>query len=477
MRLALVVCALFIVSCSPKKTVQVMAPDRIGFEDISVAKTVMSNDQVHCEGTCAESVAAFYLYHGAKKNGNSISHEIKLCSATLIAKNKILTNKHCIEGILKAGDVCDANIFADIKFPKTKDKPFASYKCKKVESTSDDYYLIDSQTNEKKKKRQVPDWAVIELTENVKDREPITVGQAPLDIDPLPVTLYPVYFNVNKSPAVGVIKQVNCERVYNKGGLYIYTNDSDSPLFRIEKCSHTLVQGNSGTGVFYKDSTELLGVMATSDSISAQGTMAHCLPDFNSQKAQCIFPNDQEFTEVMKTISFMNRLFKGILQKNLTDASWNKIAGIEYFSEDETQKLAKVKVEFKDFWLAPSQYLQSQGSAKLAARYRASLLRLMLLRVPKCYSGSWTVKKDLLLVDLESWKKINDYQWIEKIQTDSSGKEISVVQEIAVPNISYQLRPVRFNITDSGSEKVLSVDAADAPEPLKALEIRIPPCP
>jgi hypothetical protein len=454
---------------------RVEAPDRIGLDDLASVKAVLSGDQIHCEGSCSESVAAFYLYHGGKKNGNTISHDIKLCSATLIAKNKILTNKHCIEGVLKAGDVCDETVFADIKFPKTKDKPFASYKCKKVESASDDYFLIDSQTNEQKKKRRVPDWAVIELTENVKDRKPVTVGLS-VDADPLPVTLYPVYFNVNTIPVSGVIKEVQCERVYNKTGHYIYANDSDSPLFRIEKCSHQLVQGNSGTGVFYKHSTELLGVMATADSINAEGTMAHCLPDFNSPSAQCIFPNDQKFTDVMKTISFLNRLFKNILQKSLGDAVWDKILGIEYFPEDEKQKLAKVKVEFNDHWESSAQYLQGQGSAKLSARYRQALLRLILLRVPKCYSASLSLQKDLLLVDLESWETLSEYQWAEKIQTDALGQETSHVQVVA-PHVSYELRTVRFNITDSGVDKVLTLDLAKAPEPLKSLEIRIPPCP
>lgn len=468
--LALIFILIFASGCSGRKPISPGA-DRLEFATEKAALKVLGSDQVNCQGECSPAVGAFYLYH--KQGEGSFAHEVRLCSFSLISKNRVLTNKHCIEDVLKAGDLCDDHVRIEFKFPKTKDKPFSSYKCRRVVSTSEDYFFTDTATQTLKRKQQVPDWAVIELTENVKDREPVKVAAATVDHDHLPVTLFPVYFNFEDKPATGVIRQVSCERVYNKGGTSIFTNDSDSPLFRVEKCSETLVPGNSGAGVFYNNSTELLGVMDGSDGkAGGRGTTAHCVPDFAQDGSSCLFPSEQDFTTAMKGISFLNRLSRSVHVSLEKMYPWSILTPFQW--EDSLGKIStpNVRFELKAQWSESVKYFEKKGSPKLARRYIQAFQTLVLPRLPKCYMSGLASKIDIPLADMASWSKLNDYKWAERIDG-----ERSIVEDVSVPAIQVRLRPVAFSLTQKPEGIVAHALEKDLPEPVRSLQILIPSCP
>lgn len=475
MRYFLLTFSLLIIAGCSQSGPSAVGADTVQFSTQKAALDVIANDQVSCQGDCPDSVGAFYMYFN--KKSATLSHEIRLCSVSLISKNRVLTNKHCIQDVLKAGDLCDSKTEIEIKFPQTKTKSFATYKCHRVVSTSDDYFIANGDAKTMTHKVQVPDWAVIELTTAVADREPVKMASEVVDQDNLPVTLFPVFFDKSKSPPTGVIRAVQCSRAYNKGGVHIFSNDSDSPLFRIEKCSETLIQGNSGTGVFYNNSTELLGVMASSDNkAAAGGTMAHCVPDFASATSQCLFPSDEEFTAAMKTISFLNRMSQHI-GKNIEQAyPWDTLIGFQWLDAIE-EKTNAVQLKIKEPIVQSQRYLEKKGSVKLARRYLLAVQNLVLPRIPKCFTGSLSNKMNIPLLDMPDWNKINEYQWAEKIITQPNGEEMSIVEDVSVPAVQMRLRPVAFSITQSGEGIVAQALEKDLPVAIQSLRIRIPKCP
>jgi hypothetical protein len=456
----------------------VESPDQLLFDDSSQAQKILDGDQVVCEGDCSESVAAFYMHFQKKSPQGQPLHAVKLCSATLISENKILTNKHCIDEVLKAGDICDEKIFIDIKFPKTKEKPFASYKCKKVLRTSNEFLFQDPKNKKMKKSTSAPDWAVIELTTTVTNRKPVHIETSGVEQDQLPVTLYPVYFDKTFTPTKGVIKEVRCERVFNDGGSQIFANDSDSPLFQIKNCSIPLVHGNSGTGVFYSgtEGQFLLGVMASAESISGTGTVAHCVPDFNAVNAQCIFPDEQEFTEVMKKVAIFKGLYKDTKNAYPLSADiWQAATGARLSDFEQSKMIQKIDIQFNDPWGEPMGYFINKGSSKLAARYEKSLLQLLFPRLPECVDREGSV--DLLVFDMPSWNKISEYKWYEATWMSPDGYEGSQIR-LEVPNdLQFHLRSIPFIVAQSGKKDfLLKSSGALMPEPLKSLEMQIQKC-
>lgn len=450
--------------------------DTLSFSEKNRARNILTGDHSICEGECAESVAAFYLYYTSKNRDESLSYNIKLCSATLISSNRILTNKHCIENVMKAGDVCNETTSIEVKFPKTKNKPYAVYKCKKILSTSEDYWTIDRGTQKPRKKKFVPDWAVIELTSSVKDRKPVQIKNLAIDDDNLPVTLFPVYFDQTFNPPQGVIREVRCHRVFNNGGVYIFANDTDSPLFRIQDCTYPLVLGNSGTGVFYENASQLLGVMATSDSIEASGTMAHCIPDFKSGNNQCIFPDDQEFVKIMKTISYFNKLHIFYQNYVANFAPFGEIQDVDWFEPNDSEKYKIVETQYKDSWMRPIHYLLERKAESLAVRYKLALQKLLLPKVPKCAKPQISDSINLYMFDMTDWNKIYDYDWTETIETSPTGSDVSVLQEVRMPKLDVYLRAIPFGVKKQNGRTFLKAVEPQTPEPLKSVEIDLPAC-
>ncbi len=465
---------LSVVACSSGESPR-STDSRLQLDSQKAALEFINNDQVSCRGECPEAVGAFYMY--SKKSSLAKTHEVRLCSVTLISENRILTNKHCIEGVLKAGDVCGIKADIEIKFPATKSKPYLTRKCRRVLSTSEDYFIAGSDPKDLKRKLQVPDWAVIELSENVTDRQAVQVSKSAVDQDNLPVALYPVFFDKQKSPPVGVIRQVKCTRVYNKGGVHIFSNDSDSPLFRIEQCSETLIPGNSGSGVLMNNSTELLGVMANTDlATGGAGTVAHCVSDFSSSQAPCIFPSEEEFTSAMKNISYLHRLRLHIGEGLHSNSQWSSLPVFQWGELGAEPEIA-VRLELKEEWAKNMRYLEKKGSPQLSQRYLRAFQNLLLPRLPRCYEPQKITKKTAVpMLDLASWSQLQSYKWQEVITVAPDGTEVNTIEDSGIAATTLSIRPVAFTVTQASDGIVLDGVITDVPLPVKSLQLRVPPC-
>ncbi|MCB9073610.1 MAG: trypsin-like serine protease [Bdellovibrionaceae bacterium] len=447
-------------------------PDQLEFGSGSQAMKVLKGDQVICEGgDCPESVAAFYMHYSESNN----RHRIQLCSATLLTANTILTNKHCIDPVLKEGDLCGSKVSIEVKFPQTKNKAYASYSCHKILKTSQDYFFVDKSTHKKEKRRSVPDWAIIELDREVEGRVPVQTEALVTEENPLPVSLYPVYFDKSFSPPKGVIKAVQCQRRFSDNSADIFSNDHESPLFSIEQCSSPLVQGNSGTGVFYGGGKYLLGVMATVGSAHASGTTAHCLPNFNGLEEHCIFPQDQEFIETMKVRAFLKIIYGNIRSAYpLTHAIWENVRNVDLDGFVSADQEKRVRFTLDPKWQRFSDYLKANGSENFARNYRSAFLRVLVPRLPRCIVGG-AKDAEILLLSMPDWDILLNYHWEESLIPNTTG-EAGTEMKSSSPPYQYNLQPVSFSVQTKEGLVTLRAMSGSLPSLMTSLEINVPVC-
>jgi hypothetical protein len=435
-------------------------------EDEQQAKRILSGDQVFCEGECPDSVASFFLYHHPRIEEGRTRHSVVQCSATLIAKDKILTNYHCIENLLKEGDVLDPNdesISIEIKFPKTKNAAFLSVKAKKILKTSKDF-----------RRRLAPDWAIVQLAANVRNREPVQPAK-PGSADGAAVNLFPVYFDNSYEPVAAVIKQVKCEQSFDNP-VDIFSTDSQSPLFRVINCDHEIVSGNSGTGVFLAAEGGLLGVMATSggQAQSASGTSAHCLPDLVSGSEGCYYSDDSNYTEISKQLSFLNGFIR---DRDLSSQDWSLFPGF-HWKEDSQEDVtgedlaSNPKLEFNAPWSDYLAYLDNSADQKLKQRFMAVFAQALFPKNPSCIEKDYTTQELLLpAMNMEIWD-LRPFEWKEEPVGDD-GRSGRITYTPAPGNSS--VMPVKVSAKKDGKYFIFE-SAGELPQPLKNFSWRLPIC-
>ncbi len=228
-----------------------------------------------------------------------LSHRTGVCSQTLIASDRILTNGHCLpEGFFKTDFSCEDIIVA---FPKTKQSPYESVTCQSVLDWKDD-------PNEK----VTLDWAILQLSRPVK-RKPVVV-----DISGVPdktlLRAFPFYLesienlevgtNAIKSSVKGSIGKNSCHSymdIFNS----VYYNHPQSPLLNLF-CDNDVIPGNSGTGLISREGklSGIAGMNLDSGRIYFMGSIhelsnyrrlmagmnAHCISPFNGNTSPaCAF--------------------------------------------------------------------------------------------------------------------------------------------------------------------------------------------
>ena len=228
-----------------------------------------------------------------------LSHKTGVCSQTLIAPDRILTNGHCLpEGFFKNDFSCEDIIVA---FPKTKQSPYESVTCQSVLDWKDD-------PNEE----VTLDWAILQLSRPVK-RKPVVV-----DISGVPnktlLRAFPFYLesienlevgtNAIKSSVKGNIGKNSCHSymdIFNS----VYYNHPQSPLLNLF-CDNDVIPGNSGTGLISREGklSGIAGMNLDSGRIYFMGSIhelsnyrqllmgmnAHCISPFNGNTSPaCAF--------------------------------------------------------------------------------------------------------------------------------------------------------------------------------------------
>ncbi len=283
---------------------------RFDFDNEQQAKQVLSSLSVTCEspGSCPEASGGLF-YLETTKYSYSTSYSGGTCSQTLIAPNKILTNRHCLPAnALVKGAAC-SNVTAF--FPPTLNKPAEKIVCKSVLDLSAAYTASDSIH---------PDWAVLELVSD-STRTPVATNTDGIPQDTV-ISAFPVYYsrtfiqsNGNSATfsITGKIRKISCTSKMNSAYSTYYVH-AQNPLVSLV-CDTEVIHGNSGTGILsadqrlmgaismaVKDSTESVSFMGETRSLDnkyAGGTNAHCIKSLNQQPSEaCAFDdrNEQQST-------------------------------------------------------------------------------------------------------------------------------------------------------------------------------------
>lgn len=461
-----------LLSCSKGEVKPSMVPDSrtLLFQHPEEIRHLLKGGEVYCKGECPEYVGAFYMFHNPRQANGYIYHDVKLCSATLIGKDKVLTNRHCIENIISEGESCNKTVQIQIKFPTKAPLTPEIYDCDKVLRTSP-YYA----------KHLAPDWAVIKLRQAV-NRKPVDFDGGNIK-DGLDVRLFPTYFDTSPqfNSAVGVIQEVRCTRAINDN-MNIFAFEEEAPLFKLTNCTHTLVNGNSGSGVFRVEQDSLIGVMASSETTEdgveeANGTMAHCLPDFSGAEQSCFYSLDPQYITISKHISFLNHLSRNTRVANFNQ-ELNRMAPQWYWEEESFEKHTdkdsnfKLTIKLKSPWSEHVSYLEARDQ-RLKNKYINSFKRLHFPKRAKC------IKKESLGENL--------YFPVVKADWNSAGnlwQEVFVHRQVpstvTAPDWNHaepEVKMLPIKIIEKGKKDILlKIDSQDLPAPIEDFELRIAIC-
>lgn len=459
------------------------------FPDREQALKVLQGDQVQCEGkSCPESVGALYIMHSIKRVGEyRIEFNMGLCSATLISPSHILTNRHCLEGIIGEGESCKEGwVEMSVKFPASQGVSFEAAKCKKVVQMSAKY-----------SRSLVPDWAVIELDRDLNRKPAVTDSLAfndEIQVQAPQVMLYPVYFDGNYASSsgnkvnVGIIKAVECSLNLNDN-FNIFSFTGDNPMFQVSGCSSPLQKGNSGTGLFLKDNGQMLGLMAfgslAGGKNKADGTMATCIPFLHEKNPtrSCFFSEDDSYIQVAKTTSFASSAYRQSVLPLLEVFPANNYKSYRWPTDTLPllQRLQGVNKEFNSPWNTFSTYLEQQNVSRLKRQFEGAILRVYFAKLPGCVmENSIQPNMELPLVDI-NWFLIqaskNGNQtvsdWYEEKKADGSFE--THVREWR--NFKAQILPVMTKATKNQIDVTFEGELLNPKGPLKKFSLKIPICP
>lgn len=451
----------FLAACSKKESSGLDGPQTLTFSSEVEARKVLESERVKCDGDCPDSVASFFLYHTKVETAAGTSHIINHCSATLIAPDQVLTNFHCIEGLVAEGDVLDPkkdDVYIEIKFPKTSNFEFESIKGVKILKASKNYVRFIA-----------PDWAIIKLEKATK-RKPVALSSESV-ANNIPVQLFPVYFDLTTKPSSGVIKQVKCMQSFESFG-DIFAVDKESPLFVIDQCSAQLVHGNSGTGVFNEGRSKLIGVMSgnaiqgnAAQSNAVRGTLAHCLPHANAE--ECFYSDEAQYVEVYKQFSV---LYSFIRDLETIEPPYDDYVGFHF---DRSSFSELPKLVFNSPWSEDLAFLNKPESQVTHDKYISLYSKLFFYMHPTCVEAEFAEEILELPVFALSEGDLRPYVWAEQIVGNSQ----QAVVKYNLPELRAGIKHVEVQLTLLKNKKEVLVESLDnLPKPLKSFSFKLPLC-
>lgn len=215
-------------------------------------------------GDCPEAVASFI----SQASSDNIHLKI-LCSSTLIAENKIITNLHCLREDQKLAQA-DCRSTSEVQFPETKNFAAETYACKKI-------VQVDSS-----------DWAVVEFDGKSK-RAPQVLSEARIELGES-IVAYPIFYN-DFFP-IGEIRSVTCSSA-ELGYMDYDTFHPESRNFFATNCSEPIKVGNSGTS-FYSLNGQFVGLLNSASHhayVSDAEVLANGSTSIRGLKSACIAYN------------------------------------------------------------------------------------------------------------------------------------------------------------------------------------------
>ncbi len=251
------------------------------FNNKTDAQTVFNQSRVECEsGDCPEYIGGLVTYTDLGR-----SWSVQVCSLTLIAKDTVLTNRHCIPDDLQYRDASCAGRIR-IKLNSSGSRASENFECVRVVALSpadtDDSAIY-------------ADWAVLRLNGSSRF-EPADLSLDGIG-DATSLTMWPVYYHLNSGTliATGKVRRVSCQSEFDGSTMYRYLNRL-SAVFKFDSCSRTIIEGNSGSGAF-SSSGDLVGVISaitgargedlTHGAYQGGGTSLACISAIGGNSSRC----------------------------------------------------------------------------------------------------------------------------------------------------------------------------------------------
>ena len=248
-----------VASCQKKKNdnpvplEKSIANDREEVDLVFKHSTVQCSDSNECPEWMASLIVAD-LSNMIDAETNKRKYDISYCSATLIDKNKILTNRHCIpERVIREKLSCGDHLH--FKFPKTKNRDTQNARCLKI---------LEQPQNFISRPGPKEDWIIIELDKTL-DRQYLEIVRNGIP-ENTKYSIYPVYYFQSfidiEGRKVGVadarIYRRDCESHMNSPFAMQYRHPY-SPSF-VGVCGKNIIPGNSGSGVV--SNNKLIGLLS-----------------------------------------------------------------------------------------------------------------------------------------------------------------------------------------------------------------------
>jgi|GEM_PF-4180850 len=437
----------------------------LSFENEFDAQAALNKIEISCENPtgCPSYVGGLVAerttYKAKKAGGYEKSFGFSVCSQTLIAPNRVLTNRHCLTPTVRvAGSSCSE---VTLIFPPIPGRDGERVKCKSILSLSAQYGKGD---------RFAPDWAILELESNV-DRTPVEVNpQGIANLSDL--KLFPVYYQKIDSGQQGVstlkgaIESVSCVSRMNTL-LSRHYNHPLSPLVALN-CDHEIIRGNSGTGMLGADG-KLHGVLSAAilhnpdekgprqDKLLGQtlvlkrdlggGTNAFCIEALSSLASNdtCKFKlNDEPALQAGLEFSIAAGLSVAPKEKNLFEEIIQSDQGVVW--EDHNAEFMSKILKNDNYGSLVSlfsppviDYVQGQEAK---ARYP---------KTPKCIASE------------RSWGP--EFQ-IEMPRYNARGKDVTL-SDRSIFNVPMRVETLVFNVRFSTEDNAFSANLARLEENLR----------
>jgi hypothetical protein len=393
------------------------------YVDKEDAQKAFESSTVNCSTEdCPGFVGGLYAY-----TSDFMSYEISSCSATLISKNRILTNRHCIPDDLKfKGARCNQRI--KIYFPKTQDYQEKRHECDQIE------YITSYDST------MAPDWAVIRFKE-ASDRPAAKLNRDGIEDNTL-VTIYKINFDLSLDKASrGEVNKSNCIANSN----YVYSINSIGPqsaLMSVSDCNNEIIRGNSGTGIL-NEKNELIGVLSFNFNVNPEessiarsnmgikqtsggGSNLACM-EFDSFKAPRLCEFNPKNYQLYAEILSLYRAQRNDESFNITNtlvANPENQQWLEMTNEITSEKIGNFNV--KDL----------SGTDDLKLYMTHYILQTHFFEIPKCIKNNAPPKFKFKMLIRESEGKIKtNPQFYKSIPSKLKEIEVDVEKQASGENI------------------------------------------
>lgn len=298
----LVLCSLFVLTACSSGGDDDNKTQTFEFSDKSTAQKVFKSSRISCQnGDCPPYIGGLTSY----TEFSSVRYGVGVCSLTHIGQNRVLTNKHCLPpGMDVKNARCTGRI--KLKFPASGGYKEESLDCDRVVDFSPhdvgrDTFVL------------VPDWAILTFTgatSRPSANIETTAGLEDSDV----ITAYPVYYTLDDSTDVivvtGVAKKNDC-KLSRKTAFSDLFFSPFSSNFAATNCTHTIIKGNSGSGIL-NASGNLTGVISYTAKDGAGtprtgGTNGACIPYLRTPHELCAFTDEENYRSALMNLTYMNR--------------------------------------------------------------------------------------------------------------------------------------------------------------------------